>query len=286
MVATIGFAAPAVVPSIRHRVSVTQARPAFRARRQTVRAVVRVPTPSDVDTGAAELSPRLQKFADWFYGDFDNYHQAAADRANADMSRRDWHEHIHCRVTPIPAAREMAPAGSAVLFANYYYNGRPDVIYRQRMYKITELPSGILEMRIYKMTFLHGLLVGGTNSIFDDFDLGSLDDTSKYEYLEGAEVFWRYEEGKFGGTDMVCDGDHFVGYMREGGWVSVDDGGLTVKDNLLLTKEDLWVAEEVYTKDGTMIAGNRHGIHHKMRRVRDDDEIRWTVDQSLPFIGP
>ncbi len=74
--------------------------------------------------------------------------------------------------------------------------------------------------------------------------------------------------------------------MRDGGSVSQDDGSLIIKDNLVLIKNYSWVAKQMYTKEGAMIAGNRHGIHHEMRRVNANDDIRWTVDQSLPFINP
>lgn len=141
-----------------------------------------------------------------------------------------------------------------------------------------------LEMQIYKMGFIHGLRVARANCDLTTVDMGELDDTDLYERLEGAEIVWRYEEEKHEGQGFVENGGHFVGIMKEGGFTASD--GLRYEDELVLTKEDLWVGERVYNSDGVMVGGNKDGIAHKMRRVRHtDDDLRWTLNRDLADVN-
>lgn len=254
---------------------------AARQRRSLRTRVLYCSVSVSVGTASDKATQSLQDFLAWFRGDFDNYYQCAEERRQG--VGRGAHEHMHCRLTPIQDEK-LDAKGEALVFANYYYNGRSDVVFRQRMYKIFAGTKDI-EMQIYKMQFLHGLKVAECEGNFASFDLGDLDDTSLYERLHGAEVFWRYENSEHPGSDLVCNGPHFIGYMQEGGWTSEKEtGGFRVEDDLVFTKEDLWVAERMYTADGTMIGGNKEGVPHKMQRVRPDDEIRWTVNRALDFI--
>lgn len=293
------FLVPAALQAVRHRTSApsthwsstrtgTPARPLPHRRRASYvvgsRPVQCVAASRETGTGVGR-SEQLQQFLDWFRGDFDNCFQVVEDRA-AGLGWRA-HEHVHCRLTPIADDEHPALAGAgggAVVFAKYYYNGRPDIVYRQRMYRVVDKDdgSGDLEMQIYKMKFIHGLRVTRANLDFSTLDLGQLEDTQLYEFLPGSEVYWKFESGEYAGTQLVENGKHFTSYMREGGWMSPE--GLRIEDDLVLTKEDLWVAEKVYSKDGTMVAGNRDGIPHKMQRVRLDSELHWTLDPDIAYI--
>ncbi|KAI0561238.1 hypothetical protein FGB62_89g017 [Gracilaria domingensis] len=135
-------------------------------------------------------------------------------------------------------------------------------------------------MRIYKMCFIHGLRVAGANSGLDALHMGSVDDPDLYEHLDGAQIIWRYVEQPHPGSEFVANGPHFLGSMRDGGYTTQDS--LRYEDDLVLTKEDLWVGERVFNSDGVMVGGNRDGIPHKMRRVRRQDELKWTLELDLP----
>lgn len=218
----------------------------------------------------------------WFRGDYDNYDQAAADRApTSDIPRRERHEHIHCRIQTVPGIKQ-----DGVLFATYYYDGNPDIVYRRRLYTLSHVgdDAKTLEMQIYKMAFIHGLRVARANCDFSQVDMGDLDDTELYEHLDGAQIMWRFEEGAHEGDGFVENGAHFVGTMRDGGYTASDK--LRYEDELVLTKEDLWVGERVYNADGVMVGGNKEGIAHKMRRVRhNDEELKWTLNRDLADVN-
>ena len=42
---------------------------------------------------------------------------------------------------------------------------------------------------------------------------------------------------------------------------------LIIKDDLKLSRNELWVNDQVYTKDGIRLIGNSKGIHYKFKRV-------------------
>lgn len=137
------------------------------------------------------------------------------------------------------------------------------------------------------MGFIHGLRAAGANCRFDEFDFGRLDDTQLYEHLDGAQITWRYIDEAPVPEDapgLVAPGPYFKGTMDEGGFVAAD--GLRYDDTLLLTSEDLWVAERVYNQDGQMVGGNADGIPHKMQRIRPDDhDLKWTLNRDLPDVN-
>ncbi|PXF45073.1 hypothetical protein BWQ96_05175 [Gracilariopsis chorda] len=225
-------------------------------------------------------TPTLQRFLSWFRSDFDNYYQVAHDRSSG-VSYSRIHEHVHCRLQPL-LNEDLAPPGHAAVFATYYYNGNPDIVYRRRLYTLSDEEDAV-EMRVYKMCFIHGLLVARANSNFDSLDMGSVNDPVLYEHLDGAQILWRYVEEHHPGSDLVANGPHFFGTMRHGSYTSRDS--LRYEDELVLTKEDLWVRERVFNSDGVMVGGHRDGIPHKMRRVRRQDEIKWTLDFDLPDLN-
>eukprot|EP00170_Pyropia_yezoensis_P009369 contig_41261_g9404 len=88
----------------------------------------------------------MAEFLAWFAGDFDNYEQVLEERAAGLFPREGGgHEHIHCTLTPL---------GDGWLFAKYYFNGDPSVVFRSRLYRVTPVvgsPVGLLEMRIYRL---------------------------------------------------------------------------------------------------------------------------------------
>eukprot|EP00178_Gracilaria_changii_P019876 TRINITY_DN57688_c0_g1_i1.p1 TRINITY_DN57688_c0_g1~~TRINITY_DN57688_c0_g1_i1.p1 ORF type:complete len:307 (+),score=68.95 TRINITY_DN57688_c0_g1_i1:104-922(+) len=244
-----------------------------------IRCTASTPPTAAAAATTPSRSATMQRFLNWFRGDFDNYYQAAHDRSSG-VPYSLIHEHIHCRLQPL-SHEQLVPRTHAAVFATYHYNGNADIVYRRRLYTLEDVGDA-LEMRIYKMSFIHGLVVAKANGHFDSLHMGCVLDSNLYEHLEGSQIVWRYEPEPHAGSGFVANGAHFVGSMRDGGFVSRDS--LRYEDELVLTKEDLWVAERVYNKDGVMVGGNRDRIPHKMRRVRRDDEIKWTMDLSVPEI--
>ncbi|OSX78305.1 hypothetical protein BU14_0112s0004, partial [Porphyra umbilicalis] len=135
----------------------------------------------------------LGEFLAWFAGDFDNHEQVVEERA-AGLSPREGggHEHIHCTLTSL---------GDGWLFAKYYFNGDPSVVFRSRLYRVlpvVESPVGLLEMRIYRLFAEAEASLRATG--YDVRGL-SFTDADVYDWLQGCEVYWeRYQPPEAGGT--------------------------------------------------------------------------------------
>lgn len=109
------------------------------------------------ETASGPSTETLSRFLSWFRGDFDNYYRCAE-------VGRGGHEHMHCRLTPV-SDEKLAASGAAVVIANYYYNGRPDVVFQQRVYRIS-VEQDRIEMRMYRMKSPHDLKAAEPNGNF------------------------------------------------------------------------------------------------------------------------
>ncbi|GAB0492283.1 hypothetical protein MMPV_003545 [Pyropia vietnamensis] len=138
----------------------------------------------------------MAEFLGWFAGDFDNYEQVLEERAAGLFPREGGgHEHIHCTLTPL---------GDGWLFAKYYFNGDPSVVFRSRLYRVTPVagsPVGLLEMRIYR---LFAEAEAALRAAAYDVRGLSFTDADVYDWLQGCEVYWeRYQPPAEGGSGGV-----------------------------------------------------------------------------------
>lgn len=227
------------------------------------------------------------QFLDLFCGEFDNYEQVAAQRAAGVLPREGGgHEHIHCSLTPL--------AGD-MLFARYYFNGDPSVVFRSRLYKVLASDAsdrGLLEMRIFRFYEETERRLKASN-----YDIGALewDDDDLYDWLQGCEVYWERYALAAGDADDASaalgiePGPRFVGYMKGGGcelYSREISGRIRVMDDLLLTGSDLWVSDRGFDEAGHFVYGNRRGLPYQMKRVDRRagraDPAWWTLSSSTP----
>lgn len=223
----------------------------------------------------------LDDFLTFFQGEFDNYDQIASERG-AGMLPGDGggHEHIHCSITQI---------SPDLLFARYYFNGDPSRVFRSRLYRVgvnDNSERGIVEMKIFRFYEETEQQLKANN-----YDITSIEwnDDDVYDWLAGCEVFWeRYtpsgddEAARMLGIEL---GSRFVGYMKGGGceFFSREVGGcIRVMDDLLLTSEELWVADRGFDEQDNFVYGNRRGVPYKMRRVRQGSANDWTLFADRP----
>lgn len=225
----------------------------------------------------------LDEFIHLFQGEFDNYHQIAQER-RAGMFAGDGggHEHIHCSI------QRISPD---LLFARYYFNGDPNIVFRSRLYRVCmcdQSERGLIEMRIFRFYEETEQRLKANN-----YDIHAIQwsDDDVYDWLEGCEVFWEHylpaEDDVAGQMLGIQPGSRFVGYMKGGGceFYSREIGGrIRVMDDLLLTSQDLWVADRGFDEHDNFVYGNRRGVPYKMRRVGKGDENEWTIhaDQQPP----
>lgn len=228
----------------------------------------------------------LRDFVALFCGDFDNADQIAEERArNILPGEGGGHEHIHCVIEAV---------GNDILFARYYFNGDPTRVFRTRVYAVSPGNTGntgIVEMRIFRLykEAEQRLRESGYDLTCISWEDGDWDRTNMYEWMRGCEVFWeRYSPASHEDDNArdilgISGGDRFIGFMRGGGCevFSKEIGQrLRVLDDLLLTSEDLWVADRGFDESGKFVYGNRKGIPYKMRRVREGSAHSWTLSAS------
>lgn len=247
----------------------------------------------DLPYSAASIAHRLMRytyakknlaeFVRFFEGEFDNYHQVVEERERGVLPRDGGgHEHIHCSVVRLTGD---------LLFARYYFNGDPSCVFRSRLYKVEASDvseRGLVEMRIFRFYEETERRLKANNYDISkiEWDVGDV-----YDWLEGCEVYWElyepeaYAEDEASETLGIEPGPRFVGYMEGGGCelYSREIGGrIKVMDDLLLTAEDLWVADRGFDEDDNFVYGNRRGVPYKMRRVGDDDDMAWTLSAAHP----
>ena len=225
----------------------------------------------------------LTEFLQFFCGEFDNYEQIAMERATGMMPREGGgHEHIHCSLTQV---------SNDMLFARYYFNGDPSFVFRSRLYKVNVSDAsdrGIIEMKIYRFYEETEQLLKSNNY---DLDAVQWNDDDVYDWLEGCEVYWEAYRPPDEIPDDACkqleiqSGTRFVGYMKGGGcelYSNEIQGRIRVMDDLLLTKDDLWVADRGFDDDNNFVYGNRRGIPYKMKRIHQGDVNAWTLSANAP----
>jgi hypothetical protein len=224
-----------------------------------------------------------EEFIHHFQGEFDNFEQISEQRAAGIFPREGGgHEHIHCSLTALQ---------DDMLFARYYFNGNPAVVFRSRLYRVVASDAsdrGIVEMRIFRFYEETERRLKASN-----YDISSIEwsDEDMYDWLQGCEVFWERYEPPAGGDDRaarelgISSGARFVGYMKGGGcelYSREIAGRIRVMDDLLLTAEDLWVSDRGFDAAGHFVYGNRKGVPYKMKRVHPEGPAAWTLLSSTP----
>ncbi len=201
-------------------------------------------------TQQAILEKDLALFLDWFPGRYDNSLQVfwEPDRGVPEDER---HDRIHSIFRPV----DLPAFGEHVFYVEQYGDGDPDKVYRQRIYSfMTDGEENAIRLKIYtpkkpeKLRGAYkdpGLLKG----------LRVRDTTSR----EGCDVFWRRQANQF------------IGYMHEGACRFNSERlgkEVVITDNLVLTEDEIWIADQAETADGDYVFGNKAGVPHKLRKIR------------------
>lgn len=197
-----------------------------------------------------DLKGEFELFLKWFEGRFDNYAQVVEEKEQKVEHPHEWIHSIFKRVN-------LPQIGEYVFFVQQYMDGDPEKIYRQRLY-VFELDT---KEKAIKLTIYN----------FDDekrYKNAHLE-TSKLEGLSfanlrsipGCEVYWRYDKEK----------ERFEGSMKPNSckFFSQRLGKtIIVTDDLLLTKDEIWINDQARDEQGNHVFGNKSNIHHKLRKAR------------------
>ncbi|KAA8498300.1 hypothetical protein FVE85_5885 [Porphyridium purpureum] len=218
----------------------------------------------------------LDLFMTSFEGDFDNYDQVLENkRLGFTEGEGGGHEHIHCKLSRIGE-------NSSMIFAKYYFNGDPNSVYRARVYEIFLDDSddkGVIEMRIYRFYAETEARLRACGYRINEIDWTGDD---LYEWLQGCEVFW--ERRKFKTAQALEQSEiigpfFFRGFMAGGGCTVFSPtmkSRILVKDDLILTGNELWVNDRGFDENGHFVYGNRRGVPYKMKRTSCNPHLEWT----------
>ena len=219
----------------------------------------------------------MDNFLEQFNGHFDNCAQVAANEAEGLTPRHGGgHEHIHCAVRPIElqsTSTSSSGGTTPVVLATYYFNGQPDLVFRERLYKFEPIANdaqfgSCVRMSIYKLrdevaTRLRS--AGGAGGADVDEIAFTTADLADELHIPQADVYWRWL------------GERFEGAMREESLTIVSERSgreIVVRDDVALWTDALWVNDRGHDAEtGEYVYGNIHNIPYKLARVPDD---HWT----------
>jgi hypothetical protein len=208
-------------------------------------AIAAAPAPAD------DLEYDLRTMMDWFAGEFDN-HQQHVEEVEAETPPDHPHEWIHSIFQPV----ELPVFGDHVFYVEQYTDGDPTNIYRNRLYSFSVNDEvGAIQLTIYSFKD-HEAVVGAHEDPSKLADL-TVDDVRT---LPGCEVFWKRQ------------GDNFIGWMPDGACrVPSRRTGKTIiiDDDLVLTRNEIWIGDRAEDEDGNYVFGNKAGIPHKLQRSHD-----------------
>jgi hypothetical protein len=200
---------------------------------------------------AGSLEGDLELMMSWFAGEFDNNQQVQEQKEMEEPPEQP-HEWIHSIFVPV----ELPAFGDHVFYVEQYSDGDPTKIYRNRLYSfaINEAEQAI-QLTIY--SFPDPQAVVGARQEPDKLDGMSPD---SLRTVPGCEVYW------------TRDGDRFLGEMKEGA-CRIDSQRLgktiIIDDDLVLTRDEIWISDRATDSDGNWVFGNKAGVHHKLKRSRD-----------------
>jgi CpeT/CpcT family (DUF1001) len=196
------------------------------------------------------LKDDMKLFAVWFEGRFDNFAQFYDDKD----SRTEFpHDNIHSIFTKV----ELPAIGENVFYVQQYADGDEAKVYRQRLYNFTvNKQEKALQLTIYNFDDEKKY----RDSHIDKSKLNGLSMTN-LTTVQGCEVYWKMNETR----------DKFLGYMKPNGCkvVSKRSGKtIIITDDLVLTKDEIWINDQAKDEQGSYVFGNKAGIHSKLKRVR------------------
>lgn len=220
----------------------------------------------------AVLDRDMRTFLEWFPGVYDNQEQVYFEKEQG-VPEDLRHERIHHTF-----ARVDLPAfGENVFYVQQYLDDDPAKIYRQRIYVFTaDYDENAIRLAIHTPRDVASLV----DAHLDPTKLDGLEpgDTT---HMPGCDVYWRKRAAEFDGQ-MKPKACSFVS-KRSGKRIIIDD-------DLILTKDEIWISDRAEDEDGNYVFGNKEGISHKNLKARpftcwiaalERDEESWTFKNDL-----
>lgn len=217
----------------------------------------------------------IPQLMEYFQGDFDNYDQVIEDRRrNLKPGKSGGHEHIHCSLRRLQVPTYLHDLGQQAILARYYFDGNPASIFRCRLYtfedSFDEEHKGDIRMKLHKLHPEEDERVKALSKdgyCFDDRKF-KLDNAKESSYIDNCDVIWWKKESALR-AEMLNGGAKIRSEIM--------GKDIFIKDDLKLTKNELWVNDRGFDMEGNYIYGNQRGVAYKLRRVLPSNSLSWTL---------
>lgn len=207
-------------------------------------------SPAAAQAPGTALDKDLALFLDWFPGRYDNELQVFWEK-DENLAEDARHERIHSIFRPV----DLPAFGKHVFYVEQYSDGDPSKIYRQRIYAFSpDETAKAIRLKIFTPKNA-GALAGAWRDPSKLKALKPKDATT----LPGCDVFWRRQANQFQGS--IPDGACRVRSERLGEEIVIDD-------DLVLTPDEIWIADRATTPEGGYVFGNKAGVPHKLKKIR------------------
>ena len=197
-------------------------------------------------------SPDFQILLEWFAGEFNNFEQYTTDTYAKEKLAKEIvpHKHVHSIFAPI----SLDILGKHVFHVQQTNGADLNQIYRIRLYVFSEnTENGDFEMRIFKYP--------SSKEYFDVHKFPQKLSSLTIEQLEdtGVVILWNKDGKKF---KAGAKGGHFTFYSE------FFKQKITVKDDITLSKDGIWILDDIYGEDGKLLMGRSDGIPRKLKRCK------------------
>ena len=198
----------------------------------------------------AILDRDMRVFLEWFPGVYDNQEQVYFEQ-RLEVPEDERHERIHHTFAPV----DLPAFGENVFYVQQYINDDPAQIYRQRIYVfVPDYEENAIRLIIHIPSDAEALV----DAHLDNSKLDGLTPEAT-RTLPGCDVFWKRQANQF------------VGFMKEGACTYMSERSgkrIIIKDDLVLTENEIWIADSATDEDGNWVFGNKAGIPHKNIKAR------------------
>ena len=197
-------------------------------------------------------SPDFQILLEWFAGEFNNFEQYTTDTYAKEKLAKEIvpHKHVHSIFAPI----SLDILRKHVFHVQQTNGADLNQIYRIRLYVFSEnTENGDFEMRIFKYP--------SSKEYFDVHEFPQKLSSLTIEQLEdtGVVILWNKDGKKF---KAGAKGGHFTFYSE------FFKQKITVKDDITLSKDGIWILDDIYGEDGKLLMGRSDGIPRKLKRCK------------------
>jgi CpeT/CpcT family (DUF1001) len=215
---------------------------------------------------AQNLDADMKEMLTLFTGEYDNFQQVWQEKEDKTPDSL-MHTHIHSIFLPV----KIPAIGQNIFYVKQYTDGDTNKVYRMRIYSFS-VDDQEKAIRLDIHTFKDEKPYKNANltpSVLEALKPENFTNTS------GCGVYWK-KDGKEKGV--------FRGYMKDKAcnFVSTRSGKrIFINDNLRLSPESIWIADEATDENGGYVFGHKGKIPHKLTRCRPfKGWISWRTEEG------